>query len=268
MKLNTLFDDAESHGLEIDQTIKNETFIWAVANFYPHFTYYTNKELTALGRERKPLPDVDEVHDDLQAYLIAECNRCANTDVYIGINASCPTRKALIVGTEKLYKRAFERRAVEREKKEHPFWDNDELIGMEKKRAAKKAKRTASKSTAAAPTAPQDSIDSSTSITTGIGHLAEPDSSTAAAAILSTEVVQDSISTPAPAEHDISIASATTSTLAAADEAYEAGRSILRQSRSPASTTSSTRELFRTPVPKITEEAFFGGELYDATFGA
>ena len=159
LKLNTLFDDAESHGLEIDQMIKTETFIWAVAKFYPHFTYYTNKELTALGRERKPLPDVDEVHDDLQAYLIAECNRCANTDVYIGINASCPTRKALIVGTEKLYKQAFERRVVERDKKEHPFWDNDELVRMEKKRAAKKAKRTASKSTAAAPTAPQDPID-------------------------------------------------------------------------------------------------------------
>ena len=59
-----------------------------------------------------------------------------------------------------------------------------------------------------------------------------------------------------------------TSTLAAADEAYKAGRSILRQSRGPASTTSSTHHLFRTPVPEITEEAFFGGELYDATFGA
>ena len=52
------------------------------------------------------------------------------------------------------------------------------------------------------------------------------------------------------------------------DEAYKAGRSILRRSRGPASTTSSTRDLFRTPVPEITEEAFFGGQLYDATFGA
>ena len=157
IKLNTLFDDAEYHGLEVDSMTQTETFIWAVGKLYPHFVYDTPEELTAVVQTRKPLPDVDEVHDDLQEYLIAGFDHRVNSDVYIGINAMCPTRKALIVGTEKLYKQAFEKRAVQREKKEHPFWDNDALVRMEKKRAAKTAKRTASESTAA-PTTAQDPI--------------------------------------------------------------------------------------------------------------
>jgi hypothetical protein len=93
--------------------MKTDTFLWAIIKFYPAFVYCSSKEITALDRVRKPLPDIDDVHDDLQEYLIAESDGRANSDIFIGINAMCPTRKKLIVGTEKLHRQALEKRAIQ-----------------------------------------------------------------------------------------------------------------------------------------------------------
>ena len=257
VELNTLLDDAECHGLQIEPFVKILIFYYGITEFYPTFAVEGAGEDCDMYSADQPLPDSEDIYYKLHEHLIANFGRYLNKDVFIGINAICPTRKKAIVETERLQRRAIEKRAFENQKQEHPFCANDSLFRAAKnlaakRRAAKMAKRNARKSTSISTTS-QDSTTgtvtgvSGASTTTSNGPPPEPDASTAAA-LLTTEGFQDMSSTPAMTESNITSAAFETSTLCSAGMRYGADRSLRMSSTH---SNDSTPCLLRTPIPEI-----------------
>ena len=169
VELNTLLDDAECHGLQIEPFVKILIFYYGITEFYPTFAVEGAGEVCDMYSADKLLPDLEDIYYKLYKHLIAEFGRYVDKDVFIGINAICPLRKKALVEAERLQRRAIEKRAFENEKQEHLFCAKDNLFRAAKdltakRRAAKMAKRHARKSTSISTT----SQDSSTRTVTGV----------------------------------------------------------------------------------------------------
>ena len=72
VKLNTLFDDAECHGLQIEPFVNILIFYYGIADFYPTFAVEGAGEVCDMYSADQPFPDVEDIYYKLYEYLIAE----------------------------------------------------------------------------------------------------------------------------------------------------------------------------------------------------